>query len=88
VHTLQNVVDFGMDVQEALDTPRGFRLAGSFEAERGVADSVLRDLAGRGHPVSRVDFPWGGGQIIAMDPDRGLLAAGSDPRRDGVALAI
>ena len=88
VHTLQNVVDFGMDVQEALDTPRGFRLTGAFEAERGVVDAVLRDLAGRGHPVSRVVFPWGGGQIIAMDPDRGLLSAGSDPRRDGVALAI
>jgi gamma-glutamyltranspeptidase/glutathione hydrolase len=88
VHTLQNVVDFGMDVQEALDAPRGFRLTGAFEAERGVPDAVLGDLADRGHPVSRVVFPWGGGQIIAMDPDRGLLAAGSDPRRDGVALAI
>ena len=44
VHTLQNVVDFGMDVQEALDAPRGFRLAGAFEAERGIAESVLGEL--------------------------------------------
>lgn len=88
VHTLQNIVDFGMDVQEALDAPRGFRLHDAFEAERGIADPVLRDLAARGHPVSRVAFPWGGGQAIAIDRHRGLLSAGSDPRRDGVALAI
>jgi gamma-glutamyltranspeptidase/glutathione hydrolase len=88
VHTLQNIVDFRMDVQEALDTPRGFRFSGAFEAEREISESVLRDLRARGHPVSRVTFPWGGGQIIAIDPSRELLSAGSDPRRDGVALAI
>jgi gamma-glutamyltranspeptidase/glutathione hydrolase len=88
VHTLQNIVDFRMDVQEALDAPRGFRFNGAFEAERGISESVLRDLRNRGHPVSRVTFPWGGGQIVAIDPGRQLLSAGSDPRRDGVALAI
>ena len=39
VHTLQNVIDFGMDVQEALDAPRG-------EARDRVAD--LRDVGARG----------------------------------------
>ncbi|MBK7590703.1 MAG: gamma-glutamyltransferase family protein [Betaproteobacteria bacterium] len=88
VHTLQNVVDFGMDVQEALDAPRGFRLAGAFEAERGIAESVLGELQARGHPVARAAFPWGAGQMIAMRPESGLLSAGSDPRRDGVAVAL
>lgn len=87
VHTLQNVVDFGMDVQEALDAPRGFRFAGAFEAERGVAEAVLRELERRGHPVGRVAAPWGGGQMIRIDHASGVLSAGSDPRRDGVALA-
>lgn len=87
VHTLQNVVDFGMNVQEALDAPRGFRFTGAFEAERGISDAVLADLQARGHPIGRNQVPWGGGQMIAIDPDRPLFSAGTDPRKDGAALA-
>jgi gamma-glutamyltranspeptidase / glutathione hydrolase len=88
VHTLQNFVDFGMNVQEALDAPRGFRFAGAFEAERGISEAVLADLHARGHPVSRAQVPWGGGQMIAIDSGRSLVAAGTDPRKDGAALAF
>jgi len=88
VHVLQNMVDFDMDVQEALDVPRGFRLAGTFEAERGISNETLNDLAGRGHPVARSDLPFGGGQIIAIDQKRPLFRAGSDSRKDGAALAF
>ena len=88
VHTLQNIVDFRMNVQEALDAPRGFRTAGAFEAERGISESVLFDLEQRGHSVGRVALPLGGGQMIAIDQTRALLSAGSDPRKDGVAIAI
>ena len=87
VHVLQNIVDFGMDVQQALDAPRGFRFLGPFEAERGIADATLQDLARRGHPVARATVPFGGGQVIAIDPATGVLRAGSDPRKDGAALA-
>jgi len=87
VHVLQNMVDFGMDVQEALDAARGFRSPEAFEAERGISDAVLIDLAQRGHPIRRVDVPWGGGQAILIDSDRGSVSAGSDPRKDGCALA-
>lgn len=87
VHVMQNIVDFGMDVQEALDAPRGFRLAGPFEAERGITDATLAELARRGHQVGRCTVPFGGGQVIAIDPATGVLRAGSDPRKDGAALA-
>lgn len=87
VHVLQNIVDFGMDVQQALDAPRGFHQGGTFEAERGIADAVLQSLADRGHRVARSALPLGGGQVIAIDPVSGVLRAGSDPRKDGVALA-
>lgn len=87
VHVLQNIVDFGMDVQQALDAPRGFHQAGAFEAERGIAAPVLQSLAHRGHTVARSALPLGGGQVIAIDPASGVLRAGSDPRKDGAALA-
>jgi gamma-glutamyltranspeptidase/glutathione hydrolase len=85
VQVLQNLVDFGMDVQEAIDAPRGMRTATAFEAERGIPASTLRDLIGRGHAVSMAHLPWGGAQAILAQ--EGVLHAGSDPRKDGLALA-
>jgi gamma-glutamyltranspeptidase / glutathione hydrolase len=87
VHLLQNLLDFEMDVQSALDHPRGFGLFGAFEAERGISETVMVELAARGHQVKRSPVPFGGGQAIMIDPDTGLLSAGSDPRMDGCALA-
>jgi gamma-glutamyltranspeptidase/glutathione hydrolase len=87
-HVLQNMIDYGMDVQEALDAPRGFRSAAAFEPERGIPAAVVEDLAARGHPIKPADMPWGGGQAILFDRDRGILCAGSDPRKDGCALAL
>jgi gamma-glutamyltranspeptidase / glutathione hydrolase len=88
VQVLQNIIDYGMDVQEALDAPRGFGFADGFEAEHGIADDTLAALNAMGHSVCRTSHPLGGGQIIEMDDDRGVLKAGSDPRKDGCALAI
>jgi gamma-glutamyltranspeptidase / glutathione hydrolase len=88
VQFLQNVVDFGMDVQEALDAPRGFCTAVTFEAERGISDGTLGTLSRMGHSVGRAAHPFGGGQAIEIDRNREILKAGSDPRKDGVALAI
>jgi gamma-glutamyltranspeptidase / glutathione hydrolase len=41
-----------------------------------------------GHAVGRTARPFGGGQAIEIDRNREILKAGSDPRKDGVALAI
>ncbi len=85
VQVLQNIVDFGMDVQEALDMARGMRTQAGFEAERSIPNATLAELLSRGHPVRMADMAWGGGQAIM--PVNGVLHAGSDPRKDGVALA-
>lgn len=85
-HVLQNLIDYGMNIQEALDAPRGFRRLDSFEGERGISDSVMDELTRRGHPVTRPTMPLGGGQAILI-PSSGIYAAASDPRKDGVALA-
>ena len=88
VHVLQNLIDYGLDVQEALDAPRGFRGPDAFEAERMIEDRVLMELAERGHPIKRADVPLGGAQAVLIDPTSGILCAGSDPRKDGCALAM
>ncbi|MGN6486779.1 MAG: gamma-glutamyltransferase family protein [Devosia sp.] len=86
VQVLQNIVDFGMDVQEAIDAPRGLRTAKAFEAERSIPAATLRGLAELGHPIAVADLAYGGAQAIM--PVGGVLHAGSDPRKDGVALAV
>ena len=85
-HFLSNMVDYGMDVQAAIDCPRLFRYGGVLEVERGIPDPVVRGLAALGHQVEVVDDPHGGGQAIWIDWESGTLTGGSDPRKDGCAL--
>ena len=80
-----NMVDFGMDVQAAIDAPRSFPDKDGFKLERGYAPDVAADLAARGHQVMAPNIPLGGAQAIVIGSD-GVLVAGSDPRKDGVAL--
>jgi gamma-glutamyltranspeptidase/glutathione hydrolase len=89
---LLNVLEFGMNVQEAIEAPRvrvyRDRLV---DAESRVPADVRGALVGRGHHVNTIgDWSWvvGGGQGIARDAESGALMGGADPRRDGYALAI
>ena len=85
-HFVTNMLDFGMDIQEALDAPRCFAYNGELRVERGVAPEVARGLAALGHEVVEAGFPLGGGQAVWIDWDTGVLTAGSDPRKDGCAI--
>jgi gamma-glutamyltranspeptidase/glutathione hydrolase len=86
VHVLSNLLDFGMDPQEALDAPRAFAHEGQLEVERGVPRATAEALARLGHRVVPAAKPLGGGQVIVLDHARGVLLGGSDPRKDGLAL--
>ena len=87
-HVLGNMLDFGMDPQAALECPRLFFEDGGVTVESGISDSLRRALAERGHRIvpAEADDPLGGGQVIAIDWKRGVLIAGSEPRKDGLAL--
>jgi gamma-glutamyltranspeptidase/glutathione hydrolase len=84
---LTNMIDYGMDVQEAIDLPRSFRFDGRFQLEAGVPDEVASGLQQLGHETVRNEAPLGGAQAIQVDWSSGVLTAGSDPRKDGCALA-
>ncbi|TIM07704.1 gamma-glutamyltransferase [Mesorhizobium sp.] len=86
VHLLTNMIDFGMDPQEALDAPRVFYRQNAVEAERGVPAEAIAGLRERGHDVSIPTEPHGGGQLVLIDWDKGTLTGASDPRKDGCAL--
>jgi gamma-glutamyltranspeptidase / glutathione hydrolase len=89
---LLNVLEFGMNVQEAIEAPR-IRIYRDrlVDAESRIDSATCAALTERGHEVNAIDeWSWivGGGQGIARDPESGALMAGADPRRDGYALAI
>lgn len=56
------------------------------QVERGVPQPVVDGLAARGHDVRRSDEPFGGGQAVVIDWERGTLTGASDHRKDGSAL--
>ncbi len=89
---LLNILEFGMNIQEAIEAPRvrvyRDRLV---DAEGRIPTETREALQRRGHEVNVIDdWSWvvGGGQGIVRDPESGALMAGADPRRDGYALAI
>ena len=83
---LTNFLEYGLDIQESIDLFRVFPYAGKVEVERTVPDDIVRKLAAMGHVPEVTELPHGGGQAIWIDHDRGCLIAGSDPRKDGLAL--
>jgi gamma-glutamyltranspeptidase / glutathione hydrolase len=85
VHVVTNMVDYGMDVQAAIDAPRFFFEGDQVVVERGVPAATVAELKRRGHDVVLRASPLGGGQTIRIDWERGVLIGGSDPRKDGCA---
>jgi gamma-glutamyltranspeptidase/glutathione hydrolase len=81
-----NTVDYAMDLQAALEHPRVFFAGEVTEVERGVSAAAVEGLRTRGHDVQVRPLPFGGGQAIRIDWERGVLIGASDHRKDGCAL--
>jgi gamma-glutamyltranspeptidase/glutathione hydrolase len=86
VHVATNMLDYGMDVQQAIDSPRAFPAGNGIDVEQGISAEAREGLAARGHTLRNAFLPHGGGQAILIDHERGTLTGGSDPRKDGAAV--
>ena len=86
VQFLLNHFVFGMDVQAAIDAPRFRHYSGLRVAlEPPIGDAVRAGLTGMGHVlIDQPTIAFGGAQAVLRLP-RGF-AAGSDPRKDGMAV--
>src|SRR6201989_3170613 len=85
-HVLTNILDYGCDLQEAIDMPRGLHYEGVYQLGDSVPAAVVEGLKKLGHKTTSIVGPLGGGQAIWIDWDKGTLTGGSDPRKDGCAL--
>jgi len=86
VQIVLNLVDYGMDLQQAIEAPRAFFVGEDTAVERGMPPATVQGLKDRGHRITIADVPWGGAQIVEIDWNRGVLIAGSESRKDGCAL--
>ena len=96
---LSNLIDYGMDPQEAVEAPRWWSFPGTDPAsldtppelrvETGMPAATIKELEALGHQVAprRPGIYDGKVQLIILDPDSGILMGASDPRGDGQAAA-
>jgi len=97
VQVLVNIIDFGMNIQEAGDAPRVvhngssqptgsvMRDGGQVYLESGFDASVIKTLRQRGHRVKTTGGYFGGYQGIYLDRDAGVYYGASESRKDGHA---
>jgi gamma-glutamyltranspeptidase/glutathione hydrolase len=86
---LSNLIDHRMTPQEAVDHPRHLHLDGTLLVEGRLPEHEVARLREKGHDVEVGEdyiVPVGGAQLIRVHED-GVRACGSDPRKDGCALA-
>jgi len=98
IQIMINMVDFGMDLQEAGDAAR-FRHTDSSEPtgtlmtdggvvqlESGVSAEIKRELMRRGHRIEEITpVVFGGYQAIRLNPQTGVYAGATESRKDGMA---
>ena len=85
-HVLQNIFEFGMNIQESIDTQRAFALNGKLKIEKSFSKTLINELSNLGHDIQVVEDGIGGGQGIIINRKDGILIGGSDPRKDGLAI--
>ena len=97
VQVVVNLVDFGMNLQEAGDAPRiqhvesseptGYKMmdGGWINLETGFSYEVIRELMNRGHRVKYDLGGYGGYQAIKWDAKNGVYFGASESRKDGQA---
>jgi gamma-glutamyltranspeptidase/glutathione hydrolase len=100
MQTLLNMIEFGMNVQQAIEAPKWLTRAfpaspfphtmypGDLSVESRIPESVRKELLARGHKL-RVTGPWSDGSLaaIVIDLKTGVLNAGTDPRTEASAWA-
>jgi gamma-glutamyltranspeptidase/glutathione hydrolase len=100
MQTLINMIDFGMNIQQAIEAPRWSSRAfpaspfphtmhpGDMSVEARIPEATRQALITRGHRL-RIAPPWslGSNAGIVLDTNSGVLSAGADPRVDAYAWA-
>jgi len=91
LQVLVNLLNFGMNPQQALDAPRWQWVGGrTVQVEQGVPVEIVEELRRRGHEVEVITNPikMGRGEIILWDRESGVLCGAAESRCDGTVACI
>jgi gamma-glutamyltranspeptidase/glutathione hydrolase len=100
LQTITGLIDGGLDAQAAIERPRWQFRPATYPAQRGdpftltvedrLGDETIAELEAMDYPVERTGAWAAGGsvQVIARDPETGVLVGGSDPRAEGQAVGM
>jgi gamma-glutamyltranspeptidase/glutathione hydrolase len=86
---ISNLIDYGMGIQEAIETPRFFPADGVLEIEPRLPEATVAALEKMGYTLKSrdaFDLFFGGAQGIIIDPKTKMRKGGADPRRDGAVV--
>jgi gamma-glutamyltranspeptidase/glutathione hydrolase len=86
LQVLLNIIEFGMNVEEAGEAPRFRHLDGGVALESKINALTRYQLMSKGHRIIWTVGAFGGYQGILIDPKSGVLYGGSDIRKDGCAV--
>ena len=97
---VMNLIDFGMNLQEAGDAPRWDHTGGAspmgketlnkgvIRVESGIPYSTIRGLMDKGHEIGTARGVYGGYQAILWDKKNQVFHGASESRKDGQAVGF
>ena len=85
-----NIIDFGMNIQTAIEAPRIYSQPASLALEKRIPVEVKKALEAKGHKVIMVDewnrTNFGSMNGIIIHPETKVYMGGADPRREGYVV--
>ncbi|MEY2411927.1 MAG: gamma-glutamyltranspeptidase / glutathione hydrolase, partial [Acidobacteriaceae bacterium] len=86
---LIGVVDYGLDIQQAVNTPRFHHqwMPDNTSIEPGISPDTRKALVAMGHTIEQEPY-WSDGECIAVDGRSGQLLGASDSRNNGKAVGF
>ena len=94
LQVISNIIDYGLSPQDALDSLR-FSLdvddMKTISLEEDLDEQIISELESKGHKISIVSgnerIMFGGAQVAQYNPETRVISLGTEPRKDGSALA-
>ena len=88
LQTILNVIDFGMDAQQAVSAPRFTATSDTIELTNRILRATERDLQAKGYPTRRLPYSYFMPTVHAIRIQNGAFDGGADPSGDGMAAQV
>ena len=88
LQSILNVVDFGMDMQQAVSAPRFSATSDAIDISNRIPEFVVEPLSQTGFEVRRLATSFGFALVHGILITYTVLKGGADPGADGMALSV